>query len=102
MAWMGEPRAVGDLVHVEKFFARNLGGLIRGRQGMPVRRNPRPYRDGCIVAVRAPLAVRERRCRCPAPPLPDQQNRIAFIVSMGNANPSALGNGELTMSRMHF
>jgi hypothetical protein len=34
---MGEPRAVLDLVHVEKFFARNLGGLIRGRQGMPVR-----------------------------------------------------------------
>ena len=26
-----------DLVHVEKFFARNLGGLIRDRQGMPVR-----------------------------------------------------------------
>jgi hypothetical protein len=26
-----------DLVHVVKFFARNLGGLIRDRQGMPVR-----------------------------------------------------------------
>jgi hypothetical protein len=24
-------------VDVEKFFARYLGGLIRGRQGMPVR-----------------------------------------------------------------
>ena len=34
---MGEPRAVGDLAHVEKFFARNLGGLIRVRQGMPDR-----------------------------------------------------------------
>ena len=32
---MEEPRAVGDLEHVEKFFARNLGGLIRVRQGMP-------------------------------------------------------------------
>jgi hypothetical protein len=30
LAW-GEPRAVGDLVHVGKFFARNLGGLIRAR-----------------------------------------------------------------------
>src|SRR5215472_3922989 len=30
-ACMGEPRAVGDLVHVEKFFARNLGGLTRAR-----------------------------------------------------------------------
>ncbi len=30
LAW-AEPRAVGDLVHVGKFFARNLGGLIRAR-----------------------------------------------------------------------
>src|ERR1700720_3710987 len=30
LAWE-EPRAVGDLVHVGKFFARNLGGLIRAR-----------------------------------------------------------------------
>src|SRR6516225_6018824 len=28
---MGEPRAVGDLAHVEKFFVRNLGGLTRAR-----------------------------------------------------------------------
>jgi len=34
---MEEPRAVEDLVHVEKFFVRNLGGLIPVRQGMPVR-----------------------------------------------------------------
>ena len=33
----GEPRAVEGLVRVEKFFARNLGGLIRVRQGMPDR-----------------------------------------------------------------
>ena len=31
LAWE-EPRAVGDLVHVEKFFARNLGGLIHARK----------------------------------------------------------------------
>jgi hypothetical protein len=36
LAW-DEPRAVEDLAHVEKFFARNLGGLIRVRQGMPDR-----------------------------------------------------------------
>jgi hypothetical protein len=36
LAWE-EPRAVGDLVHVGKFFVRNLGGLIRVRQGMPDR-----------------------------------------------------------------
>ena len=34
---MGEPRAVEDLAHVEKFFARNLGGLIRVRQALPDR-----------------------------------------------------------------
>jgi hypothetical protein len=32
LAW-DEPRAVGVLVHVEKFFARNLGGLTRARTG---------------------------------------------------------------------
>jgi hypothetical protein len=38
LACMGEPRAVGDLVHVEKFFARNLGGLTRARsRAGPVR-----------------------------------------------------------------
>ena len=36
LAWE-EPRAVGDLVHVEKFFARNLGSLIRARTGKPGR-----------------------------------------------------------------
>ena len=36
LAWE-EPRAVGDLVHVEKFFARNLGGLIHARTRMPGR-----------------------------------------------------------------
>jgi hypothetical protein len=34
LAWE-ESRAVGDLVHVEKFFARNLGGLIHARTGVP-------------------------------------------------------------------
>jgi hypothetical protein len=37
LACMGEPRAVLDLVHVEKFFARYLGGLIRDRHGTPAR-----------------------------------------------------------------
>ena len=36
LAWE-EPRAVVDLVHVGKFFARNLGGLIRVQRGMPDR-----------------------------------------------------------------
>ena len=36
LGW-GEPRAVVDLVHVGKFFARNLGSLIRARTGKPGR-----------------------------------------------------------------
>ena len=36
LAWE-EPRAVGDLVHVEKFFAWNLGGLIHARTRVPGR-----------------------------------------------------------------
>jgi aspartate racemase len=47
----GEPRAVGDLVHVETFFARNLGGLIHirtrvpGRLGKATSRTPSMYVD---------------------------------------------------------
>src|SRR5258708_29387464 len=49
LAWE-EPRAVGDLVHVEKFFARNLGGLTRARsRAGPARegksRTPGMYAD---------------------------------------------------------
>src|SRR5450759_397014 len=50
LAWE-EPRAVGDLVHVEKFFARNLGGLIHARTRVPGRfgkatsRTPSMYVD---------------------------------------------------------
>src|SRR5260370_39354354 len=50
LAWE-EPRAVGDLAHVEKFFARNLGGLIHartrvpGRLGKATNRTPSMYVD---------------------------------------------------------
>jgi hypothetical protein len=50
LAWE-EPRAVGDLVHVEKFFARKLGDLIRartlvpGRLGKATSRTPSMYVD---------------------------------------------------------
>jgi hypothetical protein len=36
LAWE-EPRAFGDLAHVEKFFARNLGSLIHARTRVPGR-----------------------------------------------------------------
>ncbi|HTF70170.1 MAG TPA: hypothetical protein VK638_46585, partial [Edaphobacter sp.] len=50
LAWE-EPRAVGDLAHVETFFARNLGGLLHartrvpGRLGKAISRTPRMYVD---------------------------------------------------------
>src|SRR5260370_12401359 len=50
IAWE-EPRAVGDLVHVEKFFARNRGGIIHARTRVPGRlgkatsRTPSMYVD---------------------------------------------------------
>src|SRR5712691_4847072 len=50
LAWE-EPRAVGDLVHVETFFARKLGGLIHARTRVPGRlvkatsRTPSMYVD---------------------------------------------------------
>jgi sirohydrochlorin ferrochelatase len=42
-----EPRAVGDLVHVEKFFARNLHTRTRvpGRLGKATSRTPSMYVD---------------------------------------------------------
>ena len=42
LAWE-EPRAVGDLVHVEKFFARNLGVNLPGRLGKAKSRTPGMY-----------------------------------------------------------
>ena len=42
LAW-AEPCAVGDLVHVEKFFARKLGDLGFDRNGIAV---AGPHREG--------------------------------------------------------
>ena len=68
LAWE-EPRAVGDLVHVEKFFARNLGGLIHARtRAGPARegatsRTPSMYvdekSDEAIVLAKRPNKGRQ-------------------------------------------
>src|SRR6516164_7272698 len=42
LGW-GEPRAVGDLLYVEKFFARNLGGLTCARTGAGPAREGRSH-----------------------------------------------------------
>ena len=45
LAW-DEPRAVGDLVHVGKFFVRNLGGLIHARKfAGPAREGDKPHAE---------------------------------------------------------
>jgi len=64
LAWE-EPRAVGDLVHVEKFFARNLGGLTRARtRAGPARedkcRTPSMYASHCGNHLLRPLEPPEK------------------------------------------
>ena len=67
LAWE-EPRAVGDLVHVEKFFARNLGGLTSARlRAGPARegksRTPSMYAgeksDEAVVLTKRPNKGRQ-------------------------------------------
>src|SRR5712671_5273974 len=67
LAW-GEPRAVGDLAHVEKFFVRNLGGLTRartcpGRLGKANSRTPSMYAgeksDEAVVPRKRPNKGRQ-------------------------------------------
>src|SRR5207249_950361 len=48
---MEEPRAVGDPMHVETSFVRNLGGLIRVRQGMRAHHDALEFPDGQIVLL---------------------------------------------------
>ena len=66
LAWE-EPRAVGDLVHVETFFARNLGVHARtcvpGRLGKATSRTPSMYvdekSDEAIVPAKRPNKGRQ-------------------------------------------
>jgi len=67
LAWE-EPRAVGDLGHVEKFFARNLGGLTSARlRAGPARegksRTPSMYAgeksDEAVVLTKRPNKGRQ-------------------------------------------
>ena len=65
LAWE-ELRAVGDLVHVEKFFARNLGALprhqIRATSVLaPVQLLPRPENPTVTVAMQRMLQAAENK-----------------------------------------
>src|SRR5271169_1121628 len=81
-----EPRAVGDLVHVEKFFARNLGGLTRARTcAGPARegnsRTPSMYADEKSDEVVVP---RKR---------PNKGRQLPAEVVEGRASPKGTAGG---------
>src|SRR5215467_6629735 len=87
---MGEPRAVGDLVHVEKFFARNLGGLTRARtRAGPARegrsRTPSMYADEKSDEVVVPRKRSNKGRQLPAEVVegrasPEGNSRQAAVV----------------------
>jgi len=89
LAWE-EPRAVGDLVHVEKFFARNLGGLIRARTcAGPARegnsRTPSMYADEKSDEVVVPTKRPNKGRQLPAEVVegrasPEGNSRQAAVV----------------------
>src|SRR5215467_6916871 len=90
--WLGweEPRAVGDLVHVEKFFARNLGGLTRARTRVgPARegrsRTPSMYADEKSDEVVVPRKRSNKGRQLPAEVVegrasPEGNSRQAAVV----------------------
>ena len=66
LEWLGdeEPRAVGELAHVETFFVRNLGGLIDARIHVPGRlgkarsRTPSMYVDAeTMLSYKSAVAI---------------------------------------------
>src|SRR5215510_4086154 len=87
---MGEPRAVGGLVHVEKFFARNLGGLTRARtRAGPARegrsRTPSMYADEKSDEVVVPRKRSNKGRQLPAEVVegrasPEGNSRQAAVV----------------------
>jgi hypothetical protein len=89
LAWE-EPRAVGDLVHVGKFFARNLGGLIRARtRAGPARegnsRTPSMYADEKSDEVVVPTKRPNKGRQLPAEVVegrasPEGNSRQAAVV----------------------
>src|SRR5580700_6831792 len=89
LAWE-EPRAVGDLVHVERFFARNLGGLTRARTcAGPARegnsRTPSMYADEKSDEVVVPTKRPNKGRQLPAEVVegrasPEGNSRQAAVV----------------------
>src|SRR6516162_1612142 len=77
---MGEPRAVGDLVHVEKFFARNLGDLIRARARTGPAREGRSRTPSMYVGEKSDEVVVPRK-------RPNKGRQLPAEVVEGRASP---------------
>src|SRR6202047_1011440 len=79
LGW-GGPRAVGDLAHVEKFFARNLGGLIRARTGAGPAREGRSRTPSMYAGEKSDEVVVPRK-------RPNKGRQLPAEVVEGRASP---------------
>ena len=79
LGW-GEPRAVGDLGHVEKFFARNLGGLTRARTGAGPAREGRGRTPSMDAGEKSDEAIVPRK-------RPNKGRQLPAEVVEGRASP---------------
>ena len=79
LAWE-EPRAVVDLVHVEKFFARNLGGLTRARTRAGPAREGKSRTPSMYADEKSDEAVVPRK-------RPNKGRRLPAEVVEGRASP---------------
>src|SRR5260370_16302810 len=99
LAW-GEPRAVGDLAHVEKFFVRSLGGLTRARTcAGPARegnsRTPSMYADEKSDEAVVPRKRPNKGRQLPAEVVegrasPEGNSRQAAVVRPPTRTPPSL------------
>jgi hypothetical protein len=80
LAWMGEPRAVGDLAHVAKFFARNLGDLTRARTRAGPAREGRSRTPSMYVGEKSDEVVVPRK-------RPNKGRQLPAEVVEGRASP---------------
>jgi hypothetical protein len=83
LAWE-EPRAVGDLVHVGKFFARNLGGLTRARTCAGPAREGKSRTPSMYAGEKSDEVVVPRK-------RPNKGRQLPAEVVEGRASPE--GNG---------
>jgi hypothetical protein len=78
LAWQN--LAVGDLVHVEKFFARNLGGLTRARSRAGPAREARSRTPSMYVGEKSDEVVVPRK-------RPNKARQFPAEIMKGRASP---------------